>query len=82
MMVCDICLGAPEYNGSPVIRKAGNGGEEYLFQHPNDRTTSRVDLCEKCVELIRARAWDKIAERAHDVLMLRLGVPTRDSLAN
>lgn len=84
MMVCDICMAPdPKYNGSPVIKVAGGtSNEEYLFQHPERRTTMRVDFCDKCVELLRARAWDKIAERAHDVLMLRLGVQPKDSLAN
>lgn len=74
MQVCDICLGVPDFTGSPMITSTKNRAEEYLFSNKGDINSRRVDLCKECRELFANRSWDKIAERAHDILMLRLGV--------
>lgn len=70
MQVCDVCLGDPQFGGSPTIRDTSARAEEYLFGDAH-----RIDLCKECRDLFLQRAWAKIAERAHDVLLLRLGVP-------
>lgn len=74
MQVCDVCLGVPEYNGNPVIATNTRGTDEYLFGDKTDYSAHKMDLCKTCREHFRNRQWDKIAERAHDVLMMRLGV--------
>ena len=76
MTVCDVCMRPePVYGGSPYLRKSGTA-EVYLFGQKSPG--NRIDLCEECKKLFEERAWDKIAEKAHDVLMLRLGVPCAD----
>lgn len=76
MKVCNVCLGPPDYSGQPMMQK-GAGDKVYLFAP--DWQASSVDLCSTCVENFQHGRWDKIAESAHDVLMLRLGVPRESS---
>ena len=71
MKVCNVCLGPPEYKGAPQIEN-GRGDKAYLFSPTWNG--SEVDLCKPCLENLQHGRWDKLAESAHDVLMLRLGV--------
>lgn len=74
MKVCNICLGSPTHAGSPVVQDRA-GEKQYVFSKPGaDYTSIQVDFCEDCMDLLQSQQWDKIAEKAHDVLMLRLGV--------
>jgi hypothetical protein len=87
MMVCDICFTPdPTCTGQPTVNitePGKQGRQEYLFGHyetpARGPRNSRVDLCKECLELLRQRNWDKIAERAQEVLMLRLGVQPHDT---
>jgi hypothetical protein len=49
------------------------GDKKYLFSATYKNCD--VDFCKECMTLLQAQQWDKIGERAHDVLLLRLGVP-------
>lgn len=73
MKVCNICLAPPEFAGNPVVQDL-RGNKQYVFSQPQDYANAQVDFCGKCMELLQSQQWDKIAEKAHDVLMLRLGV--------
>ena len=73
MKVCNICLGPPDSSGTPVMQDTA-GDRVYVFAKPGDYSGAQVDFCETCLSLLNHQSWDKIAERAHDVLMLRLGV--------
>lgn len=88
MMVCDVCFTPdPTATGSPTINVSGKGtpSQEYLFATYDDagrRTPGsnyKIDLCRTCLTLLRQRAWGKIGERAHEALMLRLGVNPQGS---
>jgi len=91
MLVCDICMTPdPICTGSPTVNvnePGHQGRQEYLFGQyekngalvSNPGASHRLDICKECLELIRLRAWDKIAERAQEVLMLRLGVTSHDT---
>lgn len=57
-----------------MITNTTSRSEEYLFASKGTLTSRQIDLCKECRELMSHRSWDKIAERAQDVLMLRLGV--------
>lgn len=75
MRVCDVCYAPdPEFSGEPMVHKE-NLGNEYLFRANGDSNgDAEIALCESCVTLFRKRSWDKLAERAQEVVMLRLGV--------
>ena len=70
--VCNVCLGSPDFTGSPQVND-GSDNKKYLFS--SGWKDSTIDLCVGCLEFFQQGRWDKIAERAHDVLLLRLGVP-------
>lgn len=73
MRVCNICLGVPEYTGSPTIGKLNDSSQKKYLLGVNFQSAI-ADLCEKCLDNLQNGRWDKLAESSHDVLMLRLGV--------
>lgn len=77
MRVCNVCLAPPAYTGTPTIKQMSKSDEQYLFGL--DWMSATVDFCAECLDAMRKGRWDTLAERAHDVLMLRLGVPTNGS---
>ena len=71
MKVCNVCLGVPTHSGTPVISDI-SGNDHYLFGATWE--SRQVDFCAECLDLFSNNRWDLIAEKARDVLLLRLGV--------